>query len=146
MRFKAISNVIYNHQTHRLFVVNTLFKTLLVLCLCYCVVGANSRAFAQEQNINEKNTNAKNTKVKKLKPKIIKAPLVIESQVKGSQEQPKVIYITPWQSNDKSISIKVTQQQYLLPSFKPINPKKFREQVSAYHQHQQNSDKQKAAQ
>jgi len=139
MRFKANFNVIYNHQTHRLFVANTLFKTLLVLCLCYCVVGANSRAFAQEQNINEKNT-----KVKKVKPKIIKAPLVIESQVKGSQEQPKVIYITPWQSNDKSISINVTQQQYLLPSFKPINPKKFREQVSVYHQ--KNSDKQKAAQ
>ena len=57
------------------------------------------------------------------------APLVIESQVKGSQEQPNVIYIMPWQGVDQVIEVKGKKRTINLPHFKPINPKLFKQQV-----------------
>ena len=64
---------------------------------------------------------------------VTKSPLIINSQVKGSQEQPKVIYIMPWQGINEPISIKQHQRQTRLPSFKPIHPKTFRKQVTQFH-------------
>ena len=55
--------------------------------------------------------------------------LVIQSQVKGSQEQPNVIYIMPWQGVDKVIEVKGKERTINLPHFKPINPRAFKEQV-----------------
>lgn len=60
------------------------------------------------------------------------SPLIIQSQVKGSQEQPKVTYIMPWQGVNKPISITEHQRQARLPTFKPINPKVFRKQVAQF--------------
>lgn len=60
------------------------------------------------------------------------APLVIQSQVKGSQEQPNVIYIMPWQGVDKVIEVKGKVRTIKLPHFKPINPKVFKEQVRLF--------------
>ena len=57
-----------------------------------------------------------------------KDPLVIESQVKGSQEQPKVIYVMPWQNIENPIIIEGNNQKIILPDFKPINPKTFKKQ------------------
>lgn len=63
-----------------------------------------------------------------------KAPLVIKSQVKGSQEQPNVIYIMPWQGIENPISIEGNKQKIVLPDFKPINPKLFRKQAALFYQ------------
>jgi hypothetical protein len=60
------------------------------------------------------------------------APLIIQSQVKGSQEQPKVIYIMPWQGVDEVIEVKGKQRTIKLPHFNPINPRDFREQVRTF--------------
>lgn len=60
-------------------------------------------------------------------------PVIIQSQVKGSQEQPKVIYIMPWQGIDKPISITKHQRDRVLPTFKPINPALFRKQVDHFY-------------
>ncbi|QDE31888.1 MULTISPECIES: hypothetical protein [Shewanella] len=56
-------------------------------------------------------------------------PVVIQSQVTGSQEQPKVLYIMPWQGITNPININNQDMQLTLPEFKPINPKIFRQQV-----------------
>jgi len=61
------------------------------------------------------------------------APLVIKSQVKGSQEQPNVIYIMPWQGIENPISIDGDTQKIVLPHFKPINPKSFKKQARLFH-------------
>ncbi len=57
------------------------------------------------------------------------APLIIQSQVKGSQEQPNVIYIMPWQGVDQVIEVKGKRRTIKLPHFNPINPKVFKAQV-----------------
>jgi len=62
-----------------------------------------------------------------------KAPLVINSQVKGSQEQPNVIYIMPWQGIENPIRIEGNTQKIVLPHFKPINPKSFKKQARNFY-------------
>lgn len=64
--------------------------------------------------------------------KVKAAPLVIQSQVKGSQEQPNVIYIMPWQGVNQVIEVKGKTRTISLPNFKPINPKVFKEQVRSF--------------
>ncbi len=59
----------------------------------------------------------------------VKKTVVIESKVTGSQEQPKVLYIMPWQGIANPIIIKDQKTQLIMPEFKPINPKKFRKEV-----------------
>ena len=63
-----------------------------------------------------------------------KDAIVIETQVMGSQEQPKVLYIMPWQGIKKPIEIKGSKRILVMPTFQPINPKEFKKQVSSYHQ------------
>jgi len=55
--------------------------------------------------------------------------VTIESTVKGSQEQPKVLYIMPWQGISQPITVKNKEIHLTLPNFKPINPKHFRQEV-----------------
>jgi len=69
-----------------------------------------------------------------------KVPLVINSQVKGSQEQPNIIYIMPWQGIENSIRIEGNMHKISLPHFKPINPKLFRKQARLFYK--ENSSKQ----
>lgn len=60
-------------------------------------------------------------------------PLMIESTIQGSQVQPNVIYITPWQELDTPIEIDEKVLMITLPKFKPINPKDFKQQVKQYY-------------
>jgi len=69
-----------------------------------------------------------------------KVPLVINSQVKGSQEQPNIIYIMPWQGIENPIRIEGNMHKISLPHFKPINPKLFRKQARLFYK--ENSSKQ----
>ena len=64
----------------------------------------------------------------------VKKPVtyVIKTQVQGSQEQPKVIYITPWQELNSTLSIDDHQLTIKLPELAPVNPKIFREKVKHY--------------
>ncbi len=55
--------------------------------------------------------------------------LTIESKVTGSQEQPKVLYIMPWQGITNPITIKDKETHLTLPNFQPINPKTFKKEV-----------------
>jgi hypothetical protein len=61
--------------------------------------------------------------------KTVPKTLTIESKVTGSQEQPKVLYIMPWQEIANPIRIKDQKAQLVMPAFKPINPKIFRKEV-----------------
>ena len=58
---------------------------------------------------------------------------VIESQVQGSQEQPKVLYITPWQELASVVDIDDPELAIRLPAFKPIMAKTFKQKVQAYY-------------
>ncbi|TYK65401.1 hypothetical protein [Colwellia echini] len=60
------------------------------------------------------------------------APLIIQSQVKGSQEQPNVIYIMPWQGVEQIIEVKGKERTIKLPKFSPIHPKAFKQQVQFF--------------
>jgi len=55
--------------------------------------------------------------------------LTIESKVTGSQEQPKVLYIMPWQGIANPITINDQKTELTMPQFKPINPKIFKKEV-----------------
>lgn len=96
-------------------------NTVLLLLIMWLLTPTLNAQQSEENNKSEKTKNNKST------------ALIIESQVKGSQEQPKVIYILPWQGVSKPITINKQQNKTVLPSFEPINPKEFRMQVSAFH-------------
>ncbi|GGQ26609.1 hypothetical protein [Shewanella litoralis] len=91
-------------------------KALQLIAVCLCWAAAIQTSFANEAG--KPNTTAVNNK-----------PVVIESQVTGSQEQPKVLYIMPWQGITNPIDINNKDMRLTLPEFKPINPKAFRQQV-----------------
>lgn len=55
--------------------------------------------------------------------------ITIESKVKGSQEQPNVIYITPWQDNTSVINIENQKTIVKLPQLKPVNPVLFKKKL-----------------
>ncbi|WP_153912800.1 hypothetical protein [Shewanella sp. TC10] len=59
-------------------------------------------------------------------------PLLIESKVTGTQEQPKVLYIMPWQGITNPIAIQDKNMQITLPEFRPINPKHFQKEVREF--------------
>ncbi len=80
---------------------------------------------------------AKSTATKSTQVKSAKAPVIIRSQVKGSQEQPNVIYILPWQGVNKVIEVEGKQRTIKLPKFQPINPRKFKQQVKQFSLQQQ---------
>jgi hypothetical protein len=73
---------------------------------------------------------------KQEKSKQIKASYIIETRVQGSQEQPNVIYITPWQENDKAVNIQGQSLRVSLPQLAPVNPKLFKKQLINYYQKQ----------
>lgn len=69
------------------------------------------------------------------------ASYVIETQVQGSQEQPKVIYITPWQELNSTLSIEDHELRIRLPALAPVNPKVFKDNVNNYYQQQKSNHK-----
>jgi hypothetical protein len=95
------------------FTVHTTIKSVVMVSVSLMSLPAFS---VEESDIKSNNTTTKNS------------PLVIESQVKGSQEQPNVIYIMPWQGIENSLTIEGGKQKINMPNFKPINPKSFKKQ------------------
>lgn len=59
-------------------------------------------------------------------------PLIIQSQVKGTQEQPNVIYIMPWQGVEQIIEVKGKKRTIKLPKFDPVHPSAFKSQVITF--------------
>lgn len=59
---------------------------------------------------------------------------IIETLVEGSQEQPNVIYITPWQENEPTITIGEKTLEISLPKPLPVVPKAFNKKLNAYKQ------------
>ena len=75
-------------------------------------------------------------KAKKMLPTV-----TINSKIKGSQQQPKVLYIMPWQGIKTPIVVKGKAMHLTLPSFKPINPKVFKQQISDFNKQQKLNNK-----
>lgn len=75
---------------------------------------------------------AESVPAQKTKNRSVNEPLIIQSQVKGSQEQPNVIYIMPWQGVEQVIEVKGKKRTIQLPNFKPIHPRAFKEQVNNF--------------
>jgi hypothetical protein len=61
-----------------------------------------------------------------------KTTYIIETLVEGSQEQPNVIYITPWQENEQAINIHKPLLEISLPKAVPIVPKAFNKKLNIY--------------
>ena len=74
------------------------------------------------------------SEVKKVRKTPTKTQYIIETQVQGTQEQPNVIYITPWKENDKSVDVEGKILEVNLPKLLPVSPKKFKTLVKEYHQ------------
>lgn len=92
-----------------------------------------------QQEIKEDYKKVPEKIVSKLKAKKVSnniKPVIIETQVQGSQEQPNVIYITPWQEVKTLVKIEDKKMSIFLPKFEPINPKHFKKKVHAYYQSQ----------
>jgi len=70
-----------------------------------------------------------------------KQPLIIKSKIQGSQEQPKVLYIMPWQGIKTPIVVKGKNMSITLPNFKPINPRVFKQQVKDFNEQQKINNK-----
>lgn len=145
--------IVSNPLTYIVKTVLLLTITLPLQALFFHTAAAESQitptqksATVEKSATAEKNTTAnKSAKTDKITT-ANQAPLVIKSQVKGSQEQPNVIYITPWQGIDNPISIDGDTQKIVLPHFKPINPKSFKQQARLFHKESSiQSEKQKEA-
>ncbi|PKG82573.1 hypothetical protein CXF85_13915 [Colwellia sp. 75C3] len=95
------------------------FSPLLVLTLAGFILLTQTVQSAEVMPLADKSSN----KASKTEP------LIIQSQVKGSQEQPNVIYIMPWKGVDQVIEVEGKTRTIKLPHFSPINPKVFKEQV-----------------
>jgi hypothetical protein len=91
---------------------------ILPLFLATCLLSVSAQVVANDDT----------EKQQAVKPASNK-PVVIQSQVTGSQEQPKVLYIMPWQGINNPIDINNEGMRLTLPEFRPINPKVFRQQV-----------------
>lgn len=112
------------------------------LLLSSCILALPFSVSAVQDNVETTSDIALN---KSRSAKVVgKGPLIIESQVKGSQEQPNVIYIMPWQGIEKPVVIEGNKPKVILPSFQPINPKEFKRQsMFFYNLNIQNKDKSK---
>lgn len=104
---------------------NMLLGTLSLALVCFSVQAQ------QAPKVEGKKVTSKNTP----------ATYVIETQVQGSQEQPKVIYITPWQELNSTLNIEEHELRIRLPALAPVNPKVFRDNVNSYYQQQKSSNK-----
>lgn len=117
-------------------------KGLMVISLLIPGLFFEAMAIGQEEisdsnsTVNNATKTTETTKTKTEKTaKVIqrrKGPLIIQSQVKGSQEQPNVIYIMPWQGIESPITIENNKRKITLPTFKPVNPNVFKAQVALF--------------
>lgn len=62
-----------------------------------------------------------------------KTAYIIETQVQGTQEQPNVIYITPWQVDEQSVEVDEKILEINLAEIKPVSPENFKRKVQFFH-------------
>ena len=119
------------------------YKALMTYLAMTCACSVFSESIAQEisTEIAEKKPEETTSQQAELATKesqkqqdVIKTSYVIETRVQGSQEQPKVIYIMPWQENDKAVSVQGQLLQISLPQLAPVNPKHFKNKLTTYYQ------------
>ncbi len=87
-----------------------------------------------EQNVNEASSSLSDKQLTlrvaaKERANKSSKTLIIESQVSGSQEQPKVIYIMPWQGINEAITLDDRPNKLDMPKLHLINPKQFKLQT-----------------
>lgn len=111
-------------------------KNALLLLLGLIGIFLSVSAMATDEiDVNVQTTSAKSTHpepIKNINSAKVNKPVLIESKVTGSQEQPKVLYIMPWQGITNPINVDNNDMKLALPQFKPINPKAFQQQVRDY--------------
>lgn len=110
-------------------------KPITTIALSIIVYTLSLTVVAQEVKVvNELKEEIEEKEEKEEKPAIIasskQAPVVIETQVKGSQEQPTVIYIMPWQGINTPVIVEGERSKIAMPRFKPIHPKQFKKQTT----------------
>ncbi|WP_159084167.1 hypothetical protein [Saccharobesus litoralis] len=93
--------------------------------------AAKQTSVSETSKIQEGSTEAQSPVTR---PNKGKQPVLIQSRVQGSQEQPKVIYIMPWQDTSTPILIDEKTLDITMPTFKPLNPKQFKQQVNQFYQ------------
>lgn len=98
--------------------VKTCMKAAIKITALVYMASVSNAVFAEEKQVK-------------------KSTYVIETQVQGSQEQPNVIYITPWQDNKNTVNIDKTNLPISLPQLTAVNPKKFKQTLRTYHQQNQ---------
>jgi viroplasmin and RNaseH domain-containing protein len=101
-----------------------------MLFICVLVPLASvAQSVSAEENIVDSETN----KVNKNKTST-KVSYVIETQVQGTQEQPNVIYITPWQDSSDDVKVNKKILTVSLPALTPLNPKTFKKRLMSFQQ------------
>lgn len=112
---------------------------ILIVFSVSCIELAIATEVEPTQSVTEVKVNAEKnkekdtaTKAETRQPKLAKNIVTIESKVTGSQEQPKVLYIMPWQGINNPITVKDKEMQLMLPKVQPIYPKIFKQQVRAF--------------
>ncbi|WP_111979244.1 hypothetical protein [Algibacillus agarilyticus] len=111
--------------------------TLLSTTLVSAEPNSVDKKTVTETNITKQETQTTVTRLNTntSKPERNKStPLIIESRVQGSQEQPNVIYIMPWQNVNEPIQIESKKIKIKMPEFKPLDPKRFKQQVQVFYQ------------
>lgn len=111
-----------------------LVSVFVTAILCSFSSFANNEEGNDINEAIESAIKAKNFAQSKVTKKAKSSPYVIETLVQGSQEQPNVIYITPWQENEKAINIQGQSLQISLPKLMPVNPKTFNKKLHDFHQ------------
>ncbi|WP_016957253.1 hypothetical protein [Catenovulum agarivorans] len=81
----------------------------LIAGLVLFTVCANSKSVSANQNPNSAASSTSSGK-----------KVVINSQVKGEQAQPNVLYIMPWQNMTPNIQIDQPKTQLVLPQLTPV--------------------------
>lgn len=119
------------------------YKATMTYLAMACACSVFSESIAQEISTEIAEKKPKETvsqqaelvaKESQKQQEVIKTPYVIETRVQGSQEQPKVIYIMPWQENGKAVSIQGQLLPVSLPQLSPVNPKRFKNKLTTYYQ------------
>lgn len=84
--------------------------------------------------IAKENSDIEVKAIKDKKQPSTKVAYVIETQVQGTQEQPNVIYITPWQESRDDVKVNKKLLKVSLPALAPLTPKAFKKRVISFHQ------------
>ncbi|WP_394129932.1 hypothetical protein [Shewanella maritima] len=117
--------------------ITTLLFTAVIVCSISHPVLAKDPIKKQKQSEQQTNKSQAQQNISAAKTKTNATPsqsVTINSRVTGSTEQPKVIYVMPWQGINQAVDVNAGQFDIKLPAYQPINPKQFKQQVEQFHQ------------